>query len=361
MKILQLCLSPSRGGLEIYSAKLANFLDKKIKVSMFISDDSQIKPYLNGTKNLVHQVKRGVISVIEIVKFINKEQIDIIHIHWTKDLPVAVLAKILSKHKLKLIQTRHMNMTRAKKNFYHRFLYHHLDLMITVTQQLKKQAQKFIHNFENKVSVSYIGTRIPKFLDIESLQKLREKHNINAQFVIGIIGRIEPKKGQHIVIEAFAKLIKQGIDAQLLIIGDTSEQNYLCELKQTLIQKDLIKRVIFTGFCFDIAATMQVLDTLVLATKKETFGMVLIEAMHAGICVIASDSGGPTEIINNNKNGLLFKTFDSDDLFLKIEKLAKNPDFRKQLAQNGQLRAQKIFAENMQFEQVLQLYHRLIK
>ena len=69
--------------------------------------------------------------------------------------------------------------------------------------------------------------------------------------------------------------------------------------------------IIFTGFTSEVQNLMQVCDVIVLATHKETFGLVLIEAMHCNIAVIGSDSGGPTEIIENSKSGLLFKSENS--------------------------------------------------
>jgi glycosyltransferase involved in cell wall biosynthesis len=95
---------------------------------------------------------------------------------------------------------------------------------------------------------------------------------------------------------------------------------------------------------------MQLCDVAVLATEKETFGLVLIEAMMCGVCVVASDSGGPLEIVDDEINGLLFKTFDSDDLSAKLERLAYDTHMRFEFAKAGQLKAMEMFESQKQFK-----------
>jgi glycosyltransferase involved in cell wall biosynthesis len=71
--------------------------------------------------------------------------------------------------------------------------------------------------------------------------------------------------------------------------------------------------------------------------------------MLGGVCVLASDSGGPLEIINDNSSGLLFKTFQSCDLAEKLKYLYLDPDLRKKLASNGYEKALKDFNAPIQF------------
>jgi len=84
------------------------------------------------------------VSAFKLAKIIDENKIDIIHMHWGKDLALAALAKFLSNRKPKLVYTRQMMITRYKNDFYHRFLYSQLDLMLTITQQLEDLCKKFI-------------------------------------------------------------------------------------------------------------------------------------------------------------------------------------------------------------------------
>jgi len=89
---------------------------------------------------------------------------------------------------------------------------------------------------------------------------------------------------------------------------------------------------------------------LVLATENETFGLVLIEAMMCGVCVVASRSGGPLEIIDDELNGLLFKTFDALDLAEKLISLYQNSNMRQMFAEAGRVKALEKFESEKQFE-----------
>lgn len=356
INITQLCLSPDKGGLELYVAKLAGFLGDKVNLTVVIAKDSQLTPYFAKAKNpRVYPVKKSIFSAIKIAKIIDENNIDIIHIHWTKDLPIAVLAKLLSQKKPKLIQTRHMEMTASKNDFYHRFLYKNLDLMIAVTQQVKAQIKQFIQPTP-KVAVSYIGSEKPQKITKNTALTLKKKYNIRAKFVMAIIGRIEHQKGQQIVVEAVSTLLQQGADVQLLIIGNAMDANYLTQFKQEITDKNLTQSVIFTDFVSNISEMVQLCSVVILATKKETFGMILIEAMQAGVCVVASDKGGPLEIIEHEKTGLLFKSFDSDDLADKLLILYQNPALGQKYAQAAKQQAEDKFNDIKQFNRVLDFY-----
>jgi len=215
-----------------------------------------------------------------------------------------------------------------------------------VTQQVKEQIEKFIPEpIRPKTEVLYIGAQQPTMITEEEKQVHREALALGESFTVGIIGRIEPQKGQHIVLEAVKKLQGRGIDAKALVIGAAMEESYLQKL-----QNDYGDVGIFTGFTTQAQTMMQLCDVMVLATENETFGLVLIEAMMCGVCVVASDSGGPLEIIDDGVNGVLFKTFDSDDLTDKLIQLQKNSELRENYAMAGRHKALEKFESQKQFE-----------
>ena len=64
-----------------------------------------------------------IIPALKLAKFIDNNDIDIIHFHWTRDIATVILAKLISKKNPNVLQSRHMTMTRFKDDFYHNFLY----------------------------------------------------------------------------------------------------------------------------------------------------------------------------------------------------------------------------------------------
>jgi len=337
-KILEICLSPDLGGLELHMKNIASYLSS----SVVIAKNSKLEEILKNEEMPHIAISRY--GIFKLAQIIDKEQIDILHLHWTKDIPVVVAAKLLSKRKPKIVQTRHMHMTRFKSDFYHKFLYKNLNAMIAVTNLVKEQLEKFIpQDIRPELHTCYIGANTPKILSIDDKTNLKNRLNIKDEFIVCIVGRIEEAKGQHIVLQALEKLRLAGINAKALIIGHFMDKEYFNTLQQSY-QND-----IFTGFVNNPTDYMQLSDCVVLATKKETFGLVLIEAMKSGICVLGSNSGGPLEIINDGENGLLFESMNSKDLYQKLSLIANNQELKNQLAKNGKIKADEIFDSEKQF------------
>jgi L-malate glycosyltransferase len=350
-KILELSLSPDLGGLELYMMRASCYLSEHGECISVINEKGKLKSYYENSSYRYFTLKRrnvlfSWLSARNLARIIDDEAVDILHLHWTKDLPVAIMAKLLSKRKPKVVQSRHMRMTRFKADIYHRFLYRNLDMMLAVTQQVKLQIEKFIPSeIRPKVEVLYIGAEQPEIITDEEKKSRRELLGAGKSFLVGIVGRIELTKGQRLVLEAVKKLSRKGIDARALIVGHAMDEGYLKRL-----QDDYSDIGIFTGFTREAQTMMQLCDVMVLATDNETFGLVLIEAMMCGVCVVASDSGGPLEIIDDGINGLLFKTFDSDDLADKLMRLQHESELRENLASAGKQKAMDLFESQKQFE-----------
>lgn len=354
-RIMQLCLSPNLGGLELYMHRLSMFLRPRIVTHITIAEQSRLLTKFtedqqrlvlrrSSWKNIFHNARA-------LARYIDDNKIDCLHMHWTKDLPLCVFAIKLSQRQPKLIQSRHMNMTRFKSDFYHRYLYKKIDLMIAVTRQVKQQITHFVpKDICPNVTVSYIGAAPYQPVSSQTYIALRQQYNLGDNFVIALAGRIEPAKGQAILIEALQKLDKCNI--KLLLIGDAMEADYLAQLKADIAESQLTDDIVFTGFADNVQDLMAISDCVVLATDKETFGMVIIEAMHTGTAVIASNSGGPLEIIEDKKDGLLFESGDPDNLAEKLTYYIENPESQKQIAHSGKETAKHRFDQDKQFKEI---------
>ncbi len=357
-KILELCLSPDLGGLELYMMRSSRYLgDECLSV---INPQGKLPGYYEGTPYRYATLKRrnvlfSWLGAKELARLIDAEGIDVLHLHWTKDLPLAVMAKLLSKRRPKVVQSRHMNMTRFKDDVYHRFLYKNLDMVLAVTQQVKSQIERFVPAaIRPRVEVLYIGAEQPVIISDEEKKSRRAALGLDDAFTVGIIGRIEEPKGQHIVLKAVQSLHQNGINAKALIVGHAMDDGYLQKLRN-----DYRDIGVFTGFTREAQTIMQLCDVMVLATENETFGLVLIEAMMCGVCVVASDSGGPLEIIDDGVNGMLFKTFDADDLAEKLGRLHRDESLRHRFAAAGKAKALERFESIKQFGELKVLLENL--
>ncbi|MDD5716649.1 MAG: glycosyltransferase family 4 protein [Sulfuricurvum sp.] len=350
-KICELCLSPDLGGLELYMMRASHYLGEEC-ISV-INEKGKLKSYYEDTSHRYVTLKRrnvflSWLNAKALAKIIDSEGIDVLHLHWTKDLPLAIMAKLLSRRHPKVVQSRHMTMTRFKDDVYHRFLYKNMEMMLAVTEQVKSQIERFVPSkIRPKIEVLYIGAQQPQIIDIEERARRRAELGLGESFTVGIVGRIEVPKGQHIVLEAVNKMAEKGMDAKALVVGHAMDEGYLAGLKEKYEGC-----AVFTGFTREAQTLMQLCDVMVLATENETFGLVLIEAMMCGVCVVASNSGGPLEIIDDGIDGLLFKTFDQNDLATKLERVYQDPSLRHLFARAGREKALEMFESRKQFEKL---------
>jgi len=163
------------------------------------------------------------------------------------------------------------------------------------------------------------------------------------RFVVGIVGRLQPWKGQHLVIEAVAQLNQRGIDAHGLVVGGDAyglSPQYAASLPALARRLGIDDRVTFTGHVPDALPYYGATDVAVNASRAEPFGMVVLEAMAQGVAIVAADAAGPREIIEPGVSGLLFA---DGGLVEKLVDLARNPDRRAALARGGRERV-KLFA-----------------
>ena len=349
--ILEFCLSPALGGLELFVKSSFEEFGLKTECFVCVAPDKLLDNIIVSDNKIT--LKRNkllpIIPALTLAKFIDEKGIDVIHFHWTRDIATVVLAKVLSKKKPKIVQSRHMRMTRFKSDFYHKWLYSHIDMMHVVTKEVEKQLIKFIpQDVRPSVDMVYLGVDEPN-IDVKKVQHLKEKHQLKDEFLVAIIGRIEEGKGQHLVIEAIAKLKELNIKA--LIVGSSMDDNYLASLKQKVKEFSIEDKVIFTGFTKDVNEYMQLCDAVVLATVEETFGLVVIEAMVNQKCIIAVDKGGPLEIVQDAKDGLLFKR-DSEELRYKLELLYNDQKLKDKLALAGYNKVKENFNKQIQMEKL---------
>ncbi len=356
--LLELCLSPDLGGLELYMVRSAKALNDAFNVVSVINTTSKLEQYYEETHYRYLKISRkrslSFSSALKLAKIIDENNIDVIHMHWTKDLPIAVMAKVMSKKKPKLVQTRNMTMTRFKDDFYHRFLYKHMDMILPVTHQVAEQIKKFIpESIRPKVEVLYMGSDKPELLSEDEIRTYKQEIGVgNDKFVVGMVGRIEETKGQYLLIEAAQKLKEAGVPARIVFVGHAMEESYQKELGVMIKDKGLENEITFLGFTKNPHRFMQACDVMVLATKCETFGLVVIEAMQIGTVVVATNQCGPLEIIEDGKSGLLFERDSSDDLFDKLIYLHANRLKCEEIAKGGKERVEKLFSNEKQFKKL---------
>ena len=353
MKVIELCLSPDLGGLELYMYRCCEALglagDSVVPV---IQPGAKLQGYMDRlslpVKSLSPRVRvMPLASARRLAGWVDQEEVDAIHVHWGKDLPLAALAKAISRRKPRLVYTRQMMLTRSKDDPYHRFLYGQMDRMLTITEQLAVSAKaKLPGESREKVATLYYGVAEPEvWLDSEARAALRKTWKVAEKAVlVGVFGRIEAFKGQHLMIQALTNPMLEGKLIQLLIVGHAMDQTYQQSLRTQVERLGLSERVHFFDFVEQPQQWMQACDIVALTTRQETFGLVLAEAMRANVAVVGSRAGGVPEIIEHGKTGLLFEPDNSDSLAEQVAVMVDDGERRRLMAEAGKRYADQHFS-----------------
>jgi glycosyltransferase involved in cell wall biosynthesis len=163
----------------------------------------------------------------------------------------------------------------------------------------------------------------------------------SAEIRIAMIGRIAPWKGQDLFIKAFALAFPKAGPTAVIIGGPLfGEDEYEASLHRLVTDLGLEGRVVLTGHVANVAEMRSTCDVAVNAsTSPEPFGLVVVEAMAAGIAVVAPNAGGPAEIITHDVSGLLFEPGSASALATALKRLRDDPELRHRLGAAARNRA----------------------
>lgn len=142
--------------------------------------------------------------------------------------------------------------------------------------------------------------------------------------LIGVVGRFQPIKGHHYLLQALPELLARLPELQVVFIGDAfkdsaEEQAQKRKLIEMIEAGGWEDRVRLLGFRDDARRLMRGLDALVIPSERESFSMAAVEGLEAGVPVVAPDGWGPREIVKPPQTGLLFEPGDPASLATKIQ------------------------------------------
>jgi glycosyltransferase involved in cell wall biosynthesis len=182
--------------------------------------------------------------------------------------------------------------------------------------------------------------------------------------VVGLVGRLQPWKGQDRLLEAQALLRERGHDIHLLIVGGDSyglSPEYAQSLPPLVDRLGLSNAVTMTGQVPHAEPYIERMDILVNASDPEPFGIVLLEAMARGVAVVAVNSGGPSEFIQNGKTGLLARSGRPGDLADALEPLLVSPSLREEIGQAGRASFMREFTDAAMRERLFRSMEALLE
>ena len=181
---------------------------------------------------------------------------------------------------------------------------------------------------------------------------------------VGMAGRINRWKGQKLLVDAAVLVHKNMPEVIFKIAGEAykGEEFLKVDLMHYINSKNLENTIILLGQVDDMSSFYNTIDVFVLPSiQPEPFGLVVIEAMEYGIPVVATNHGGPTEIIENNVDGYLVDYHNAKEMASRILELLKDCEKRKQIGLKGQAKKRKYFSVDYMVKKIEDIFEEVMQ
>jgi phosphatidyl-myo-inositol alpha-mannosyltransferase len=277
----------------------------------------------------VARVTLSPLVINKIRQFLEREHFDVIHLHepLTPVVPLAVLlfsrsANVGTFHAARSTNLFYLYTKPALDMFFDK-----LDALIAVSEPARMYADS---HFPGNYEIIPNGIGLEEFSrGIKPLPELMDGRK-NILFV----GRFnEPRKGFKYLLRAFPLVREQFPDARLIVVGNGNHERY-----QRFLHQHDIHDVIFTGFTDPVRKARYYASADVFcapSTGRESFGIILVEAMAAETPVVATAIPGYQGVIQNGHNGLLVEPQDEHSLAMGLVRILSDSELRQRITANA--------------------------
>lgn len=275
-----------------------------------------VKIYWGSTER-VYSLK----NIFFIRSILKAKSYDVIHTHlFASQLftPIAIKSILLNT---KLVTTEHSTHNKRRDNpllfLIDRWMYKQYDIIISITKATKDKLVAYLKETESRTIVIENGINIKQYEVTATIDRISIIDSINENDkVILMVAAMREQKDHETLIRASKMLPGEYL---VVFVGDGER---ILEVKEYANQYGS-SRIRFLGRRTDVPAIMKVADIFVLSSKWEGFGLVAIEAMAAGLPVIASDVPGLRDVVKD-AGGMLFEAGNEQDLVEKIKTVSEN-------------------------------------
>ncbi len=290
-----------------------------------------------------------------------RHELDILHVHYA--IPHAAAAflaqQMVGPERLKVITTLHgtdITLVGQEPSFFPitRFLIDRSDAVTAVSAFLARETAR-VFGVTRHIDV------IPNFVDTRRYSPVHDS-DVRAQFaapnekLIVHASNFRKVKNVPAVGDVFARVAAE-VPCRLLLVGDGPD---LCPLLDELGRRGLADRVHSLGTVDNLESLMPLADLLLLPSWHESFGLVALEAMACGVCVIATDRGGTDEFIDHGANGFRHDPEDIDGMVGTALRVLRDEPLRRQIVEEARRDAVATFGARCVLKQYIDLYDRVL-
>ncbi|MHB8742772.1 MAG: glycosyltransferase [Sulfuricaulis sp.] len=292
---------------------------------------------------------------LRLARIFRRTQTDIVHTRNPESFFYGFLGAKLAGVRV-LIHSEHGRTFPDKPNRMRlqRLLSQYTNRIFSVSEQLKQDLTTHVGIPAACIEVLYNGVDTNKTHARDRIAVRQELNVCDSDIVIGSVGRLVPVKNYAILLRAVSALLANH-EVKAIFVGEGPERPALEALTDSLQIRQAVR---FLGHRNDVRDMLAGMDIFVLPSQSEGMSNTLLEAMAAGIPVVASDVGGNTEIVRDKQDGLIFPHNDLTKLQTCLAILCHDDTYRKQLGGTGRLRALQAFSIQAMIARYEDLYNR---
>ena len=369
IRVLHCLQTIGSGGVERRRLSLAKLLDQEkyiLKIICTTVDGSFYKEFeKHGVEILPVGILKNPFQLSihnKVSSIIDEFQPHIIHGAVFEGVTMAAINGFFKRVPIIILEETSDPITRSwKANYLLKAFSMVADKVIGVSPAATKYLTEKAKVSKQKVKLINNGVAVPRIVTEQETNDLLRKIGVLPQeVIIGSVGRMVQDEHKRFsdLIKAFELLIKKGVNAKLILIGDGPELDVYKELAASF---DISENIIFTGYISDVAMYYSIFDIFALVSAYESFGLVLAEAMLHKLPIVATRVGGMKYIVKNKKTGFLVERFNVKEITEKLDCLINNEQLRKNFGNAGYVRALENYTEETYVKKVESLYMHLAK
>jgi len=363
---------PTIGGSGIIATELGNMLANKGYEVHFITSSIPIRLHCTNPNIFYHEVEITDYPVFQyppydlalaakMAEVIDREKLDILHVHYAMPHAIsAILAREIASHPIKIVTTLHgtdITVLGYDKVFKKMIAYglEQSDAVTAVSQSLVNETKSSLQ-IKKDISVIYNFVNEADYYKRDEVN-LRQKYDIAPDDKVLIhISNFRKVKRIPDIVKAF-HLVRKKVKSKLVFVGDGPELSTVIDLVNELNLQD---DVLFLGKQKSISELLSFSDVKLLMSEKESFGLVLLEAMACKVPTIGTNIGGIPEVIVHGETGYVVELGDYEKASQYIIQMLEDDALRKELSHNAFERAAKTFHSDEILNQYINLYKSLI-
>jgi glycosyltransferase involved in cell wall biosynthesis len=361
IRILQLLQGLAIGGIERMVLDLVFALPEAEFTTSFCTFDreGQLASEVAARGMSLHFRKRqrGLDAgfVLWLAKLLRRERIQILHAHNATAFFYGAAAARLAPG-TRFLYTEHDRAfpTPWRERGLHALLARGVDAAVTVSDTLRDNLVRYeafpadrLHVVKNGVTL-----RAPQ----RDGAAMRAELGIGMRPTAGIVARLAPVKNHALLLRAWKQVLETVPNAVLLVVGNGSTEPATRALADELGLGDAVR---FVGFRLDVAEILASLDVFVLSSLSEGLSLTLLEAMAAGLPIVATRVGGNPEVVQDGDTGLLVPSGDPPALARALARLLLDAELRVQMGESGRRRYSQNFTLQAMVRGYVRLYRRL--